>query len=436
MTNSISLKLNFIDKLFFFIVLLFLIGPNIKFIGAEIHYWVYLFFIIYIYIALPKTSTQKIPQFILFPSLVIFLSLVLKLLLYNNIIMRDILDTMRYVALVFVYLFTVKMVARYSVEKLFFIIQKFIKLIIVSLAFVSILGLLQYFSFDSFMNYFSSFYEEEFANYGGRLGTTNFSFSYQTERVTSIYYTPLAFGAFLVFFLTIIVSYEKRTFSVFGVISLGLLALILSNARSPLIAFVIGMLFYFSNINKKKGLMLFAIIVGFILLVLSFNFISSKNIGRFEEVFTFFADGMNWSVLPSTLLSRFYDISTIWGHFDFSKHFIAGMPNDYYETYLYGVSFQSQYFSWLIKFGLCGVLLSGWLIYMFFKFSNFYKSAVDKHSKKLLLMMTTLFLINILMSITQQSALGARWREILFMLIALVFTHYEKIKKNIGFSVL
>lgn len=425
---NISIKLS---EFFNFTLLTFmvLIGPNIEIINIEIYniYYIIIASFFYLNNLLFKKKRYSSPLFIYYPSIVAILSLLFKILYSENIMMRNLIDTVRYVLLFMLFDNIIYLFQDLELVELRKKISKFRNILLFSALFVSILALLQFLLPNSFQNIFSFLYEKELDN--SEIVHSNFQLASALSRVGSIYNTPLKLAEMLSYLFVIIFFFSIPKNKIFGYFTsfLALTAIILSNSRASLLALVIVIFLYY-YLYREKDLIFFS---GMLILIVSLfttilPLFTDENLGRVNELTYLFKSGE----LPSTIQARLEDMEKIWYSINSTHYIITGVSADFYEKFLYGISYQSQHFRWFGNYGILGFTLSFWLIYILIKYYKFYKNENDLFLKNQFYIIFSLLLVNFIISFSQSSSLSPRSREVFFIFLAIIWLYMKKLRST------
>lgn len=411
------------------IILTILIGPNIEVLGYEIYYWFFFLFIIYAFGKRVVAGGPKLDYNILYfiPGIMALFSFITKVLT-TDIILKDFLDFVRYISLGLVFYATVYSTIKLNSIKVERLIRTVVYIIFGVTLFNSVIALLQYLNVGITTNQIFKILYESDIRWGMQTGYTNFFLASEMSRVTAIYNSPIALGGFLAYFNIFIVSFKKRYLDKYFLLLFltSFSAFILTNARAAIISFIIGLIIYLI-INKEIKLLIISFAVSLIIFFVILQYLTLQNLIRFEELYDLFANG----IIPSTIEARFIDIAKIWTHMQNESFIISGVPWDYFNTYLWYVSWGSQYFNWFVKYGIWGLGIILWLFYMLFYYWRKYLQESDHLLKDYLFSIVLILTVSVFLGITQSSTLNTRWREFFFIYMGLVYTYQYRIKNEI-----
>jgi len=426
----------FLKNLLLLLILFFLLGPNIKIGGFELQYWFFYFFLITAFLSsiLLLESTPKIPIIFYIPMIIAILSFILKYIYGQPIIFRDLLNTLRFVNLFLIFYATVLIIKYYSVEHISNLLNSVQKIVLFSGIIISLIGLLQYFNLNIFNNPIIRLMYEYRAQ--GEYGIyDNFEFADVTNRLTSIYTSPIALGGIISIIIIVIFSrtIQKGKIINWIVLLLCVIILFLTNARAAIVGAIFGILYityHLKNLTGKIRLIILSILS--IIIFSYFLFSLSYKVGlesneRLSELVTYISTG----IIPSTAVGRIQNLMIILYYLiDKTDFIITGIPAIIFQnnfTYFFS---GNQYFQWFFEYGILGVMLSIWLIYMIYYYYKQFKTNVNPDVKKINIMLSTLFVVSNILSISQTSGLAIRWREILFILMAISWVYQEKYKMD------
>jgi len=182
--------------------------------------------------------------------------------------------------------------------------------------------------------------------------------------------------------------------------------------------------------NKKLIIPIFISLLGYFILpyLLDLLQLTSENVVRFTEVLNYILHGFQFYYFPPNLVSRLNDIEYIWSNFSSSHFLFTGINHAYYLAKFANsaLSYNNQYFAWIVNFGLLGVLMSIWSIFFPIFLYKHSKIAIDRNAKILLKTLAYIFIAEIIMAITQENIFARRWREFIFVFMALTWVYYKK----------
>ncbi len=427
MTNNL-----FMAKFFLFVLFFFLVGPNIKIFGVEPQHWLFLVFFILLFaqgFINGKNNKDKIPLLLIFPSILVLFSFLSKILVHN-ITFADFTQMLKYLTLYF-YAFSVfQLTKHYSRIEVLNYIQRILGTVSIAIIYISIIGILQFFIPSLIEGAFKIFYETE--NIGLYQGVTNLTSVETLSRVTSVYNTPMVFGGAIALLTFSLIIFRKGKYSWVDItaIILGTIALFLTNTRSPIFGFIIGILIFFIK-DFKKIIIPSIFILFLVLIVLSQNEASFyDNSIRFEEIIIYVINGFDLAYIPANLASRIIDINYVWTVFSSSDFMFTGVVKSFYQSAFTfnSISLHNQFFSWFIQFGIFGLILIIWPFYTIFDFSKIYKNSNDQAIKMLFNGLVIIIIVALIVSISQPVMLSMRWREFLFIFIALAYSYKYKVE--------
>jgi hypothetical protein len=165
----------------------------------------------------------------------------------------------------------------------------------------------------------------------------------------------------------------KNSLQLYFIISLMLINLMISNVRTGIVSFILGMSYLFTHFSLRFKL--FGLSIIFLVLTLSVDTSIFGKYQPFVDSMVYFTDQTK-SISGSTLDTRLIQLGgavSLWeqGGIIFGNGF--GWCGDYYATYgdhpiLLG--FESIIFIIIIENGIMGIILYGFLFYSFFKINH------------------------------------------------------------------
>ena len=276
-----------------------MIGPNFNLFGFELFYFVFYSGVSFTFLVLLIFGKQRIymPLIYLVPFLCVFFSLIFKIVLGFEFAFVDFLYLVRYFNLILAFTLVFLIAQKLNKEQLEKIYRKYVKYIIFSLAFISIVGVLQYMNSSIINNpIFRLMYEYTTTDEFGVFN--NFDHAKSLNRISSIYTGAIQFGSYLVFLSLIIMSHNfyKKNKALFYLIIISLLLIFLANSRASIAAAAITffiMLYY--KKRKHVFVIFFSIISFYIIISIGFNisgvFEKNEKFQRVFEVFDMFDKG-------------------------------------------------------------------------------------------------------------------------------------------------
>lgn len=428
-------------KLFYLTVTFLIIGFNIKVFRIEIQYWIFLIFFTYTFLltGLQKHySRLKVPLIFILPFIFVFLSFLAKLILHDDIESGDYLQALKYLTMFFYSYSVVLLTANLSLKVVEKISENILRIVSISVIYMSIIGLIQYFDPSLIKGFFDFFYGKDL-RVDSDLST--FEYAVLTNRVSSIFPNAMILGGAIAFFTLSIIFFKFRKYSLIDVFAIGsgTLLLLLSNTRAAIIGFIIGLIFWIFKYNRRffiPGLFLVLFVYGFY-----YEFLSTresyqeKNSLRISEVFDYIGSGFDSDYLPASLSSRSRQIDNGLAIFMKSSYVLSGVTKDFYMKYFYSerISLHNQFFSWIVFYGVFGVFFCFWFISLIVIFYRKYKSSNDIEIQLLFSSMYYLMITAFIISLTQPALLTIRWREFMFIYFTLAYVikykkqgHYKK----------
>ena len=432
--NKFSNNLKLPNKNYIFLLgvvtVFFIVGPNINLFGFELFYFVFYFstFIIITLLAIFGKQKIYIPFIYLVPFLCVFCSLFFKIMFGFEYAIVDFLYLLRYLNLLLAFILVYLVAQKFNIEQLQSMYKKYMYYFVFSLFFISLIGVLQYFNSSLINNpIFRLLYEYNIEDEYGIFN--NFEHAERLNRISSIYIGAIQYSSYLVFLSLIVLNHsfnkKKKLLGYLVVISLALI--FLANSRASIAAAGLTMFLFLFYRKREKVFFIFLSTITFFLIVsISFNvtgFIKkNEKLGRIFEVF----DMLDKGKIEGTGVDRLEDVRVILNYQLNSNYSLTGIPRGVYEKKFPFNSPGNQYLVWYFQYGIFGVFLSLWLLYMpiyyFKKFKKYRK--FDKLNLNLLLM--CLFLANNVLSISQVYGLATRWKEILFFLMACTYLYNKQ----------
>lgn len=421
---------------YYFIIFYFINGPYLKLWGWDLPYWFLVLFIPFVFIKyLSQNGTNKyVHPIFLVPTLLVVLSLLAKLFLGTSLDGVDFSRMVKYISFAIFYYTSLIIINDFSKDQIFIVLKGFYKIILISLLYTSLLGILQFYYPEFFLSAFK-IYEVELTDFVLSI-ESNFSYSFGMNRMNSIFLTPIVFGGFLtlaILFLYMLKNDYLKSKSVFFyvTISCGLLALLLSNARAAMIALIICMVLLFLFKKKLKiSYMMIILFISYLVFQLVFDKISlsNENLVRLDEIVVFATNGFKIKYAPVNIVARLNELDYVWSNFSGSNFMIYGINNSFFLNKFAStaISYDNQFFAWFINFGIFGLFINIWLIYIPFFFKKHSKLSNDSIAKNTLRTLCYIFIAEIIMAVSQENVFARRWREFIFAFIPIVWMYYKK----------
>jgi len=411
-----------------FLVLLYLIGPNVRFYNAYIQDILFLFFFLFVVFTDYQHHMFRLSKidFIFFtPFLIILVTIFGKLISGFYLSWNDYAHLINMIKLFFIAKITLS-IFNYNSSNLFFLsyVKKVSKYLGISVIFTSFVGICQVFNIINFNSLFYKVYTFEH-----QLGVSNIEKFLMTGRITSIFKGFNTFGLFLALslFLLIIFFIYNKSYILFFALLIGFFSFIYTNSRAAMLTFAFMFIsFYLINIGSKKVLRiaLFIFIVVILLIILNYNIdlISYESIYRFKEIKALFLYGSlplniqyrlnTWQFLPKYIIS--------------SRYCIFGFPNLIFFNDPNFCSPDNQYIGWLVKYGMFGlVLMTMWVFGVMLYLIRLKLKIRNKGDQFLIALLNGIIIIwlgMIFMGIVEDTVFVGRWREFFFFLLAFVIS--------------
>ena len=419
-------------RLYFFYIIFFLllVGPNIKILNVEIQFWLFFFFFIHIFFAKSSQNENlKVPIIFALPTILVSGSFILKSLVFSDY--SDLLQCLKY-AMLYCYSYTIiKITQDYPISLIEKIAENILKILSISVIYVSIIGILQYYNPSFLKTFFSIFYDKGYS-YSSDL--TSFMQAVETNRISSIYENAMVFGGAMSLFVLSIVVFKKKKYSLFDktAIVLGCITIFLANTRSPMIGLLLGLSIWMIIYNRSKILIYVALIPIVLILQREITANNQKfkelNSNRITEITDYIASGFDSRFIPGSMLSRLENIGYSIDLFSNSKYIFTGITKNYYISVLAGrrVSFHNQFVSWIIMFGFMGFIFSLYFILLIYFLHKKIHIVKDDGLKYLLTSSLIILITAFIICLSQPALLSLRWREFMYFYFTLIYIMYKK----------
>jgi len=300
--------------------------------------------------------------------------------------------------------------------------KKYKKTVIAYLIIISCFAFFQKYNYSLFEKVIGNFYvlEQIGTEQVKGLSFTNHALSEALDRVSTIYYTPIVFAyALSLLVIYLIYTYKgDNSFKYWISIILCLITIVLTNTRAVLI--VLMLVFPLRYLSKKSLIKLFIfspllIIIGSFLYDEFTSGLNKSNFHRIEEITLYIGSGLDSHFMPDNLALRINDIEMIFTKIDIWEIMVSGLPADHFLSII-GMGFHSQYVSFIIKFGIWGIFIILWMLYINLKtFSIYRKNFEDKLLSSQMLAMVMIFLAINLISFSQITLFQDRIRFFFFL---------------------
>jgi len=290
-----------------------------------------------------------------------------------------------------------------------------VRVVVVGVLFTSALGMIQYARPGLYAMLVHGLYERPLL-----INISNLQQAELTGRVTSIFTWANAFGAFLVFGLSVLMVNARvlpRSVLLLSV-GIGVVCLVLTNSRVSLLLLGVAAV-YVAMLNRQwKWLLVGAVVAGVVVAAVPIvDLLGSRNASRFEEVWDFARHG----TLPYNVQLRLAVLSYLPQKLLTSEYVYFGFPMAFYQTSVL-LSADNQYLGFLLRYGLVALLLVVWQLLatgipavMLRR-----RPALSTEARRYL---HTLVLLNILVALgglSQDTLFIERWREFYFALTGAV----------------
>lgn len=392
--------------------------------GLEILYWLVLVIFLFTFFS-KRLSEFRILSVYMVPFLLFALSGFLKAIYFSGDPKDDLLDLATNMHVFILTLCIYNYFKNKAPQEIAKHVEVFTKVVTFSLLMACFVGIAQFIKFKPVTMVISELYELKYTH---RLGHefTNFGLSEKLSRVNSIYATPIAFSGILGLLLILIQG--VRTINIYLTL-IFLITIVLTNAR--MVTFVVFSFVVVQNYEKFGlariiGVLLLLMIGGFFMV----DYLGEGNISRFTELFDYVASGFDKDLVPHTGETRLRTMETILDYFEMNGSLLWGMNLNDFNSRLKGYSLESQYFAWVVKYGVVGMAITIWSFYMVIYYRRKNSWAINLTEARYFQSLVYVFLAMILINITQQIGFGRHLREVLFIFIGLAEAYSYSIRRH------
>lgn len=421
-SNSVS----FTEFGFILVVGGMILLPYNPIFGLEGLYWLTLIFCASTFLGRPVSDFRLLGIYSL-PLLLFILSGVTKAVYFDGSPKDDLIDLSTNMHVFIILLCTYNYFKVLEVDRIERYISILCGIIMFSLVVSCLIGLAQFVKFEPIVSLVKDVYELKFTHKRGH-EFTNFELSEKLSRVNAIFSTPISFAGILGILMLLVQGLRPLRFATIGLL---LLVLLLTNARTvTVVVIAILMIQNYGRVNIMR-LLIGSLVVG-VLLTMSASYIEQSNLERILEIYEYAASGFDADKLPATGHSRLTTIMVIQDYFANHGSAMWGMNLGDFNVRLRGYSFESQYFAWFCKYGIFGIAVSFWALYMVWYFRRKERKATNEESRKMFNALMLVFLAMALINVTQQVGFGRHLRELIFIAIGLIEAHDYSLSQNEG----
>ncbi len=409
---------------FFLVILLYIIGPNVRIFGALIQDIFFLGFLLVLMLS-PVGDTRSLRLshilFLSLPGLLATLAFIGQVESGESLSWDDLSGALKQLSLVALCVATVVVIRRFRGGDPRSAMSDLRRVLMLGVICVSIFGILQYlnwFDSDTIVKYM---YAKDVA-----AGLTNFGYASMISRITSVFPSPLGFGSFLVLSLTFLLITAKGTDTrmLLGATAVGSLALILTNARMAIVCLGLTLVVLIVRRGNTRALGIGVVLICLPLSVFVFDSLDRTNADRYKEVLEYVNSGFNEVYAPESLYTRIDFQQHIIGTVFSSDRWLFGYPTQTYDL-LVTYSPDSQYVAYLVKYGVAGMLMSLWQVVLLLYFIVRYIRLRRTDAEPVLFALTLISFYLLLLALSQEVSIHPRIREVLFAVMA-ASTLYER----------